>query len=250
MFEEKREGKNGELGEKERADLCYKKLSFEVLETFVCFRCFRCCAVIKAKDRFFSTHHPSSSSSLPLCSSLVCYSSPPKCICVHAERLCIFCVRFDVLMTTWRANYSQRFPPLFSFCHFFRFQHITSGFSRCHCTDSEQDRIRQQLTLSWIKSSRRGKTYQNVYRSLNYVSQSWIWWSLVDLSVFSCHVFIGVQSKQFFKAASISYLFKLQDKCFISPISKRSAKQEWNKQRKNMIRENYRRHKYILSNYM
>lgn len=70
MFEEKRGGENGELGEKERADLCYKKLSFEVLETFVCFCCFHCCAVIKAKDRFFSTHHPSSSSSLPLCSFL------------------------------------------------------------------------------------------------------------------------------------------------------------------------------------
>lgn len=66
--------------------------------------------------------------SVLFCSSLICYSSPPKCICVHAERLCIFCVRFDVLMTTWRANYSQRFPPLFSFCHFFGFQQLHLAF--------------------------------------------------------------------------------------------------------------------------
>lgn len=85
--------------------------------------------------------------SVLFCSSLVCYSSPPKCICVHAERLCIFCVRFDVLMTTWRANYSQRFPPLF-FLSLFRIPAITSGFSRCHCTDSKQDRIRQNNSHS------------------------------------------------------------------------------------------------------
>lgn len=176
MFEEKREGKNGELGEKERADLCYKKLSFEVLETFVCFRCFRCCAVIKAKDRFFSTHHPSSSSSLPLCSSLVCYSSPPKCVCVHAERLCIFCVRFDVLMTTWRANYSQRFPPLFSFCHFFGFQKLHLAFPDVTALTASRTGYRTTHTelnkkqQAWKNVSH----YQNVYRSLNYVSQSWI----------------------------------------------------------------------------
>lgn len=109
--------------------------------------------------------------SVLFCSSLVCYSSPPKCICVHAERLCIFCVRFDVLMTTWRANYSQRFPPLFSFCHFFGFQQLHLAFPDVTALTASRtgyDRTTHTQTCS---------TYQNVYRSLNYASQSWcsIW---------------------------------------------------------------------------
>lgn len=43
MFEERRERKNGRIKEKGRADLRYKKASFEVLETFVYFFFFFCC---------------------------------------------------------------------------------------------------------------------------------------------------------------------------------------------------------------
>ena len=109
MFEERRERKERKnQGEGERADLRYKKASFEVLETFVCVLLLRSCAIIK--DQFFSTQRPSSSSSSSssslsllsflFSSFLFLYSSPPNCICVSAEKPCIFCSRFDVLMTT------------------------------------------------------------------------------------------------------------------------------------------------------
>lgn len=208
MFEEKRGGKNGELGEKERADLCYKKLSFEVLETFVCFCCFHCCAVIKAKDRFFSTHHPSSSSSLPLCSFLF---FPRLLLFSSKVHLCPRWKALYLLRSLWCLNddmESKLFSAIPSFILFVTFSDSSNYIwlfqMSLHWQQAGQDTT-EQLTLSWIKSSRRGKTcstYQNVYRSLNYASQSWcsiwIWWSLVDLSVFSCHVFIGMQSKQFF----------------------------------------------------
>ena len=50
--------KNGGIKEKERADLRYKKASFQVLETFVCSLLLRSCAIIKARDWFFNTQPP------------------------------------------------------------------------------------------------------------------------------------------------------------------------------------------------
>lgn len=175
---------------KRRADLCYKKASFEVLETFVCFLLLRSRAVIKAKDWFFSTQRPSSSSlsllSFPSCSSLIRYSSPRECICVSAEKPYILCSRFDVLMTTWRANYAQRFPLQSPFVTF-RIPAVTSGLSKLTSLttsrrDATEKRSHPGRRKKLKKSSRHGKTcstYRKVYHTFSYVSQSqcfiWIW---------------------------------------------------------------------------
>lgn len=94
-----------------KRDPCYKKASFEVLETFVCFLLLRSCATIK--DGFFNTRH---SLLLLLPPSLSGFFFPLLPLVhrrmqhgVGAERPYISCSRFEVLMTTWRANHSQRF---------------------------------------------------------------------------------------------------------------------------------------------
>lgn len=138
------------------------------------------CAVIKAKYWFFSTQCPSSSSLcllyFPFCSFLTRYSSPRECICVSAEKPCIFC-SFDVLITTWRANYAQRFPLQAPFVTL-QIPAATPGSSNLALlTTTRRDAARK--TPKNIKDGKICSAYQTIYHCFNYVSQSqafiWVW---------------------------------------------------------------------------
>lgn len=96
--------------------------------------------------------------------SLIRYSSPRECICVSAEKLCIVCSRFDVLMTTWRANYAQRFPPFTLILSLFRFQQL-------HLAFPISPHWQQAGGMQWKKMLVFDQTKQQAWKNLFHISK-------------------------------------------------------------------------------